>query len=89
MPSADSGILLLAAGAVVVLVVVLEGRRQARIYGKPSSRPNLAGAGMLELQKHLQADRRVETLVETLREESRETETDEAGAGRDPATPRR
>lgn len=79
-----SGFLLLAVAGVVVLLVLLEGWRQRRIYGKPSGRPNLAGAGMLELQKHLQADRRVDTLVEMQRDESPETEQDEAGSSRRP-----
>ena len=79
-----AGAVLLLAAAVVVLLVFLEGKRQARIYGKPSGRPNLAGAGMLELQKHLQADRRVEKLVEVQRDESAETEEDEAGRPRRP-----
>ena len=39
---------------------------------------------MLELQKHLQADRRVEKLVEIQRDESAETEQDEAGGPRQP-----
>jgi hypothetical protein len=34
----SSGLLLLAVAAVVVLLVFLEGRRQARLYGKPSGR---------------------------------------------------
>ena len=58
------GIALVVGVPLLVLLVLLEGKRQERIYGKPSARPNLAGAGLLELQKHLQADRRVETLVE-------------------------
>ena len=75
------GIVLVVGTALLVLVVVLEGRRQARIYGKPSSRPNLAGAGLLELQKHLQADRRVETLVEQVKDEAGETREDGSGEG--------
>jgi hypothetical protein len=63
---------------VLVLLVILEGKRQERTYGKPSARPNLAGAGLLELQRHLQADRRVDTLVEQVRDEARETEQDPA-----------
>lgn len=82
-----SGFFLLGAAVLVVVVVLLEGRRQARLYGRPSGRPNLAGAGMLELQKHLQADRRVEKLVEVQRDASAETERDEAGGERRP--PRR
>lgn len=84
MSGPSGGVLALVVAAVVVLLVLLESWRQRRIYGKPSGRPNLAGAGMLELQKHLQADRRVDTLVEQLRDESAETEEDEAGGLRRP-----
>lgn len=75
------GVALLVGIPVLVLFVVLEGKRQARIYGRPSARPNLAGAGLLELQKHLQADRRVETLVEQVRDEAGETREDGSGEG--------
>jgi hypothetical protein len=73
----------IAVGAVVlVLVILLEGKRQARRYGRPSGRPNLAGAGMLELQSLLQADRHVETLVRQDKgEEVAGAEQDESGAG--------
>lgn len=75
--------LVLAVGIpLLVLLVYLEGKRQSRIYGPPSARPNLAGAGLLELQKHLQADRRVDTLVEQIRDEAAETESDAGGEGR-------
>lgn len=66
----------------LVLLVFLEGKRQERIYGKPSARPNLAGAGLLDLQKHLQADRRVETLVEQVKDEAGEVREDGSGEGR-------
>jgi hypothetical protein len=62
--------------------VLLEGKRQERIYGRPSARPNLAGAGLLDLQKHLQADRRVETLVEQVKDEAGEVRED--GSGQEP-----
>ena len=75
------GIVLIVGVPLLVLLVVLEGKRQARIYGKPSARPNLAGAGLLELQKHLQADRRVETLVEQVKDEAGETREDGSGEG--------
>lgn len=75
------GIALVAGAALLVLFVVLEGKRQARIYGKPNARPNLAGLGLLELQKHLQADRRVETLVEQVKDEAGETREDGSGEG--------
>lgn len=76
------GIALVVGVPLLVLLVVLEGKRQARICGKPSARPNLAGAGLLELQKHLQADRRVETLVEQVKDEEGETREDGSGEGR-------
>lgn len=75
------GIALVVGAALLVLLVVLEGKRQERIYGKPSARPNLAGAGLLELQKHLQADRRVETLVEQVKDEAGEIREDGSGEG--------
>jgi hypothetical protein len=75
------GVALLVGMPLLVLVVILEGKRQARIYGKPSARPNLAGAGLLELQKHLQADRRVDTLVEQVKDEAGETREDGSGEG--------
>ncbi len=75
------GLALVVGAPLLVLLVVLEGKRQARIYGKPSARPNLAGVGFLELQKHLQADRRVDTLVEQVRDEAGETREDGSGDG--------
>ena len=79
------GLVLVVGVPLLVLLVFLEGKRQARIYGPPSARPNLAGAGLLELQKHLQADRRVDTLVEQVRDEAAETEQDAGGEGRSSA----
>lgn len=81
------GLALVVGVPLLVLLVVLEGRRQARIYGKPSARPNLAGVGMLELQKHLQADRRVETLVEQAKDETGETREDGSGEGPEAVRP--
>ena len=75
------GLALVVGVPAVVLLVVLERKRQARIYGRPSARPNLAGVGMLELQKHLQADRRVDTIVEQVRDEAGETREDGSGEG--------
>jgi hypothetical protein len=68
--------------ALLVIGVFLEGRRQARLYGKPSGRPNLAGAGMLEVQNMLQGDRHVETLVRQAKgDEVVDAEQDESGDG--------
>lgn len=76
------GVALVVGVPALILLVLLEGKRQERIYGKPSARPNLAGAGLLELQKHLQADRRVDTLVEQVKDEAGETEQDAGAEGR-------
>lgn len=74
------GPVLLLAAAILVLAVVLEGRRQARRYGRPSGRPNLAGVGMLELQRQLQPDRAVEVLsAQQKKEEAGEVEGDPSG----------
>ena len=73
---------LLAVAAVVVLVVLAEGWRQRRIHGRPSGRPNLAGAGFLELQRRLQPDRKVGVrAAEVAGREARGAEQDDAGAG--------
>ena len=84
-PMTTFGFVLVVGVPLLVLLVYLEGKRQARIYGPPSAHPNLAGAGLLELQKHLQADRRVDTLVEQIRDEAAETEQDAGGEGRRPS----
>ncbi len=84
MELTGGGLLLLGVAALAVVVVLVEGWRQRRVYGKPSGKPNLAGVGMLELQRHLQADRHVGKLVEVQRDESAETERDEAGGPRRP-----
>jgi hypothetical protein len=79
--------------AAVVIFVLAEGRRQARRYGRPSSRPNLLGVGMLDVQRHLQADRHVGVLQRQNKSEQEEVEQQGMGAGRTPgedrdATPR-
>ena len=71
--------------AVVVALVLGEGWRQRRKYGAPSGRPNLIGAGFLELQGHLQPDRKVEVMqTQAKGQEATETEQDVAGSGRPP-----
>jgi hypothetical protein len=76
-------------GGVVFLVIVVfaEGRRQARRYGPPSARPNLLGVGMLEVQRHLQADRHVEVLQKQNRSEQEEVDQQDVGAGRETGKP--
>jgi hypothetical protein len=52
-------------GSVVLLValILLEGRRQARRYGRGSGKgASLVQAGLLDLQRHLEPERKVERL---------------------------
>lgn len=58
-----------------VLLILLEGRRQARIYGPPSGTGSSGmGSAMLELQKHLEPEKRTEVLlVEPTEEEASES----------------
>ena len=71
--------IILAAAILLVGLVILEGKRQEKKYGRPSGRPNLMGVGMLDLQKHLQADRKTDTLQQQQKDEIAEVETDESG----------
>lgn len=68
----------------LVMFVFAEGRRQARRYGPPSAHPNLLGVGMLEVQRHLQADRHVEVLQKLNKAEQEAVE--EQGIGAAPST---
>jgi hypothetical protein len=72
--------------AVVVVSLVLgEAWRQRRKYGPPSGRPNLAGAGFLELQGHLQPDRKVEMMQAQAKGQNvADSEQEVAGAGKEP-----
>jgi len=54
---------LLVAVAALVLFVILEGKRQERKYGR-SGRGTLMRTGLLELQRHLQPERKVEIFLE-------------------------
>lgn len=66
---------LLAGIVVVVVLVVLEGKRQERLYGK-SRRRGLMRTGLLELQKQLEPERKIEILLD----ERDDDESDEAAA---------
>ena len=70
---------LLAGIVVVVVLIVLEGKRQERLYGK-SRRRGLMRTGLLELQKQLEPERKIEILLD----ERDDDESDEAAA---PPTP--
>lgn len=67
---------------IFVAVVLLESRRQTKRYGRASGSGNLGAAGMLELQKILQADRKVEVMVAEMKKE--EAEVDAQGDGTPP-----
>lgn len=66
----------------LVLFVVLEGKRQERKYGR-SRGGNLMRAGFLDFQRHLEPERKVEILVE-MREPAQA-----AGSGEGSKTPRK
>ncbi len=80
----DAGWWLIGGVALLVVLVFAEGRRQARRYGPPSARPNLLGVGMLEVQRHLQADRHVEVLQRQNKADEAEVDQQDIGAGRTP-----
>jgi hypothetical protein len=50
--------------AVLIVLVLLEAKRQEKKYGPVSGKGDLMRTGLLELQRHLQADRKVEILME-------------------------
>ena len=65
---------------ILIAFVILEGKRQERKYGKTSGSPNLMGAGLLDLQKHLQADWKVDTLQQQYKNDDTQlAEDDESG----------
>jgi hypothetical protein len=72
---------LIGGAALFVILVFAEGRRQSRRYGVPSGRPNLLGVGMLEVQRHLQADRHVEVLQRRNKADAEEAGRQDIGAG--------
>jgi hypothetical protein len=73
---------LLAGVVVLVLLVLLEGKRQERIHGK-SRRRGLMRTGLLELQKQLEPERKIEILLD----ERDDTEADESAAPPSPPSP--
>lgn len=66
----------------LVVVILLEGRRQRRRYGRPRGTGTLmARAGLLELQRQLEPERKVELLVEERREPERDAQGEPPRAG--------
>ena len=49
--------------ALLVLFVILEGKRQEKKYGRARG-GNLMRAGLLDFQRHLEPERKVEILLE-------------------------
>lgn len=72
--------------AALVLFVILEGKRQERKYGRPG-RGTLMRTGLLELQRHLQPERKVEILLEKRAREVRTESGDVPEAGELPGGP--
>ena len=58
----------------LVVWIVLEGKRQERVHGK-SQRRGLMRTGLLELQKQLEPERKIEILLDERDDEAQ----DEAG----------
>ena len=55
---------ILVLSAVLVAFVLLEANRQEKKYGPCDGKGDLMRTGLLELQRYLQADRKVEILME-------------------------
>jgi hypothetical protein len=47
---------------ILVVLVILEGKRQERIYGRPG-RGSLVRTGLLDLQRHLEPEKKVEIVL--------------------------
>jgi hypothetical protein len=67
--------------AALVVWIVLEGKRQERVHGK-SRRRGLARTGLLELQRQLEPERKIEILMDERADEERAEAAD--GAQGDP-----
>lgn len=68
-------LLILLAALAVAAILFFEGWRQSRKLRsrghEPGSPPSLIGTGMLEFQKHLQPDRKVEVMMEEMKDRDR------------------
>jgi len=75
------GMIIVGGLLLLVLAIILEGKRQERRYGRGSRRgASLMRAGMLDVQRLLEPDRKVEILLK----EPSETKN---GASGDPPVP--
>jgi hypothetical protein len=79
------GVVLFVVVPLVVFLVVLEGRRQRKKYGKGSGTgANLSRAGLMELQSLLEPERKVEILREMERKEDLLVEVDDQAGPKTP-----
>jgi len=69
--------------ALLVFLILREGRRQKKKYGKPSGGTSLMRTGMLELQSMLEPEKKIELLQ---KKEDR-TAQEESGDPPSPADP--
>lgn len=70
---------------IVILLIVLEGKRQERKYGKGSGTgANLSRAGLMELQNLLEPEKKVEILREMERKEDLLVELDDKAGPKAP-----
>lgn len=76
---------LLLAVAGLLLFVILEGKRQERKYGRSGRGATLMRTGMLELQRHLQPERKVEIFLERKERAAQVESGDKPDAGKSPA----
>lgn len=73
---------LLLALVALVLWIILEGRRQERVHGK-SRRRGLMRTGLLELQKQLEPERKIEILLDERDDQERDALGDPPAPGRE------
>lgn len=66
----------------LVFFVILEGKRQERKYGR-SERGSLMRAGLLEFQRHLEPERKVEILL-AKREQTTQAESGDPPGAKKP-----
>lgn len=73
-------------GGILLLVtlILLEGKRQERRYGKGRGRgASLARAGLMDLQRHLEPERKIELILQKNEREERDASGDPKEPGRD------